>query len=217
MFLAREIEYDKNWRIIPKIKDLNLVQCYEQKTVEKLRFEEFLDITYLTPEFLNKFTFPEFEIPFKHNLTYDFLDPEISILDQWIFESIPFQNSSMHEPSTKPYDIPCFSATRFASGRATAMKSHILSLIAEHSKKLFNEKFANKIINQNYEFENYFDHEKIKTSYFNNNQEILWKRNQDCSLTPWVRNADIIDNKCHFKGPWLKAHNLNFRKKNYFT
>jgi hypothetical protein len=50
-------------------------------------------------------------------------------------------------------------------------------------------------------------------TYFLENKQILWKRNLDFSLTPWVRNAEIINNFCHFKGPWNRAHNLKLRNK----
>jgi hypothetical protein len=41
----------------------------------------------------------------------------------------------------------------------------------------------------------------------------LWKTNNDSSLTPWVRNSEILKNKSHFKNTWQRAHNLKFRKK----
>ena len=57
------------------------------------------------------------------------------------------------------------------------------------------------------------DKNKINKPYFYENHQILWKRNKDLSLTPWIRNAEIINNVCHFKNPWSKAHNLKLRNK----
>ena len=95
-------------------------------------------------------------------------------MDEWIFDSIPYQDQE-----TPIYDkkkILCYSATKFSSGRASAMKSHILPLIEKHKLNFFNVKLAEKILNQNYNFVDDFDLEKIKNSYYNNNHEIFWKK-----------------------------------------
>ena len=55
--------------------------------------------------------------------------------------------------------------------------------------------------------------DKIQKPYFSKNLEIFGNKNKDKSITPWIRNSEILDNNCHFTGPWLKAHSLNFRKK----
>jgi hypothetical protein len=129
------------------MEELKLIQFSEDKIKEKLRFPFLINNPYIKNDFIQKFTYSEFETPFRHNINHSFLDPDQSILDEWIFDSIPYQNDS--NITYDKSDIPCFSATRFASGRASAMKLHILPLVEKHNSKLFNVNFANKILNQN--------------------------------------------------------------------
>jgi hypothetical protein len=90
------------------------------------------------------------------------LNPEDSPLDLWIFEA------------------PCFSATKIFSVSASAMKNHIVPLIKKHEYKLFNFNLAMKIIDQEYNFENDIDENKIDNSYFYENQQIFWKKIKIC-------------------------------------
>jgi hypothetical protein len=93
------------------------------------------------------------------------------------------------------------------------MKNQIIPLIDKHKNELFHAKLAEKIINQTYKFEDNMEIDKINKPYFYENKQILWKRNNDFSLTTWVRNTEIIHIFCHFKGPWENAHILKFRNK----
>lgn len=190
---------------------MNLVQCGDKKPINKLRFPSLLNEKVFKNNFIQNLTYSEFEIPFKFKIDDDFLNPEKSILDSWIFESIPYQNGPF--PDNQKHHIPCYSATKFSSGRASAMKKHIIPLIKKHEEKLFNPRLAYQVINQNYKFENDFDHEKISKTYFNKNTEIFWKTNLDKFITPWIRISEIINNNCNFSGPWMRAHDLKFRRK----
>ena len=107
MFLARKIKYQPNWTIVPKYKDMNLVQCGEKKPINKLRFPSLLNEKVFKNNFIQNLTYSEFEIPFKFKIDDDFLNPEKSILDSWIFESIPYQNGPF--PDNQKHHIPCYS------------------------------------------------------------------------------------------------------------
>ena len=71
------------------------------------------------------------------------------------------------------------------------MMHHIEPLIEKHHLKIFDFKLAKEIINQNYDFKNHIETGKINSPFFSGNQEILWKKNLDFSLTPWVCNSEI--------------------------
>ena len=70
-----------------------MVQCTESQHIEKLRFPEFLNSPYISKEFIENFKFIEFEKPFRHKVTKDFLNSKKSKLECWIIESIPYNLS----------------------------------------------------------------------------------------------------------------------------
>ena len=123
MLLTRKIHYHIDGKIKSEIEDLILVQCAETDPTEKLRFPKFMNSQHLPKEFIENFKYTEFEKIFRHKVTKDFLKPRKSMLDSWIFESIPYQLET--DSKIKKHFIPCFSATKFFSGRASAMKNHI--------------------------------------------------------------------------------------------
>ena len=157
MLLARKIKYQHDGKIKSEKEDLILVQCTEKSSSIKTRFSKLFNNKFISNEFLKNFNYSE--KPFKFQINNDFLKPKKSVLDSWILNSIPYSFSEDSE--IKNHEIPCFSATRFFSGRASAMRYHILPLI----------------VNRNYDFKSNIDPNKINKPYFNNNQQIFWKEN----------------------------------------
>ena len=105
MLLAREIHYRADWKIKSELKDLNLVQCTESNSIEKIKFPKFLNSQHVPKEFIENFKFTEFEKPFRYKINKDFLNPKKSIIDSWIFESIPYNLGI--DSNLKKHFIPC--------------------------------------------------------------------------------------------------------------